>query len=302
MRWSATARSLSISIRCDIEAAWLQDEIDAAAEELDVDDNPGADDRCGRCSRLLRRRPRAGPGRCGGVRILFGRGSHRAASRARVSRLPRRLRAGIRVPGRGGSDDSRATAAHATAGGARRARWQSLAGRPASIPPRRPAAGTSSAGRRSRRTIPPGASRFSSMPATGFDFAASRASRRSDVALLRVVKPGMLTTVQDLGRWGRQGLGVPVAGPMDLYSHQLANCARRQRRDGRGPRDHPHRTGARSGRGCDVRRLGRRLRARLWRRRRADERSHSSCRRAGGCDSGRGAPAPGRRWPSAAGC
>ncbi len=43
------------------------------------------------------------------------------------------------------------------------------------------------------------------------------------MSLLRVVKPGMLTTVQDLGRWGRQGLGVPVAGPMDLYSHQLAN-------------------------------------------------------------------------------
>jgi biotin-dependent carboxylase-like uncharacterized protein len=33
----------------------------------------------------------------------------------------------------------------------------------------------------------------------------------------------MLTTVQDLGRWGYQGLGVPVSGPMDLYSHRLAN-------------------------------------------------------------------------------
>lgn len=33
----------------------------------------------------------------------------------------------------------------------------------------------------------------------------------------------MLTTVQDLGRWGRQGSGVPVAGPMDSYSHRLAN-------------------------------------------------------------------------------
>lgn len=33
----------------------------------------------------------------------------------------------------------------------------------------------------------------------------------------------MLTTVQDLGRWGRQGSGVPVAGPMDPYSHRLAN-------------------------------------------------------------------------------
>ena len=40
---------------------------------------------------------------------------------------------------------------------------------------------------------------------------------------LLVVRPGMLTTVQDLGRWGRQDRGVPVAGPMDPYSHRLAN-------------------------------------------------------------------------------
>src|SRR5438093_4710171 len=40
---------------------------------------------------------------------------------------------------------------------------------------------------------------------------------------LAVIKPGMLTTVQDLGRRGFQGLGVPVAGPMDWYSHRLAN-------------------------------------------------------------------------------
>jgi antagonist of KipI len=33
----------------------------------------------------------------------------------------------------------------------------------------------------------------------------------------------MLTTVQDLGRWGFQASGVPVAGPMDEYSHRLAN-------------------------------------------------------------------------------
>jgi antagonist of KipI len=42
-------------------------------------------------------------------------------------------------------------------------------------------------------------------------------------ASLTVVKPGMLTTVQDLGRHGYQGLGVPVSGPMDVYSHRLAN-------------------------------------------------------------------------------
>jgi biotin-dependent carboxylase-like uncharacterized protein len=40
---------------------------------------------------------------------------------------------------------------------------------------------------------------------------------------LVVIRPGMLTTIQDLGRWGRQDSGVPVAGPMDAYSHRLAN-------------------------------------------------------------------------------
>lgn len=40
---------------------------------------------------------------------------------------------------------------------------------------------------------------------------------------LLVIRPGMLTTVQDLGRWGYQHSGVPVAGPMDSYSHRLAN-------------------------------------------------------------------------------
>lgn len=43
------------------------------------------------------------------------------------------------------------------------------------------------------------------------------------MAALVVVKPGMLTTVQDLGRWGFQDSGVPVAGPMDAYSHRQAN-------------------------------------------------------------------------------
>jgi antagonist of KipI len=39
-----------------------------------------------------------------------------------------------------------------------------------------------------------------------------------------VIKPGLLTSVQDLGRWGFQSRGVPVAGPMDAYSHRLANA------------------------------------------------------------------------------
>ena len=43
------------------------------------------------------------------------------------------------------------------------------------------------------------------------------------MAALTVVRGGMLTTIQDEGRWGYQHLGVPVAGPMDWYSHRLAN-------------------------------------------------------------------------------
>lgn len=41
---------------------------------------------------------------------------------------------------------------------------------------------------------------------------------------IHVLRPGLLTTVQDLGRWGFQSQGVPVAGPMDAFSHRLANA------------------------------------------------------------------------------
>lgn len=40
---------------------------------------------------------------------------------------------------------------------------------------------------------------------------------------LTVIRPGMLTTVQDLGRWGQQHVGLPAAGPMDWFAHRLAN-------------------------------------------------------------------------------
>jgi antagonist of KipI len=39
-----------------------------------------------------------------------------------------------------------------------------------------------------------------------------------------VIRPGLLTTIQDVGRWGYQSRGVPVAGPMDPYSHRAANA------------------------------------------------------------------------------
>lgn len=41
---------------------------------------------------------------------------------------------------------------------------------------------------------------------------------------IKVLKPGALTTVQDLGRAGYQHLGVPVSGAMDSFAHRLANA------------------------------------------------------------------------------
>jgi antagonist of KipI len=52
----------------------------------------------------------------------------------------------------------------------------------------------------------------------------SSSSRSRDVAEVRVLRPGLLTTVQDTGRWGAQSRGVPPAGPMDPWSHRLANA------------------------------------------------------------------------------
>ena len=40
---------------------------------------------------------------------------------------------------------------------------------------------------------------------------------------IRVIQPGVQTTVQDLGRFGYQQFGVPVAGAMDPRSMKLAN-------------------------------------------------------------------------------
>lgn len=40
---------------------------------------------------------------------------------------------------------------------------------------------------------------------------------------LTVLKPGLLSTFQDMGRAGHQHLGVPVCGAMDMCSHRLAN-------------------------------------------------------------------------------
>ncbi|WP_339193576.1 biotin-dependent carboxyltransferase family protein [Aeribacillus sp. FSL W8-0870] len=49
--------------------------------------------------------------------------------------------------------------------------------------------------------------------------------------ILLVEKPGLLTTVQDLGRTGYQQYGVVVAGAMDSFSMQIANLLVGNRKD-----------------------------------------------------------------------
>ena len=41
---------------------------------------------------------------------------------------------------------------------------------------------------------------------------------------LRVLNPGLQTTVQDLGRIGYQALGVPVSGALDGFALRLGNA------------------------------------------------------------------------------
>jgi urea carboxylase len=48
---------------------------------------------------------------------------------------------------------------------------------------------------------------------------------------IEVLKPGAQTQAQDLGRYGYQGLGVPVGGVMDEWSHRLANLLAGNARD-----------------------------------------------------------------------
>ena len=41
--------------------------------------------------------------------------------------------------------------------------------------------------------------------------------------VMEILEPGLLTTVQDTGRFGYQRFGVPVSGAMDLFSLRAAN-------------------------------------------------------------------------------
>jgi len=44
------------------------------------------------------------------------------------------------------------------------------------------------------------------------------------VIFMNIERPGMYSMFQDLGRCGHQGIGVSVNGPMDEWSHRLANA------------------------------------------------------------------------------
>jgi KipI family sensor histidine kinase inhibitor len=69
------------------------------------------------------------------------------------------------------------------------------------------------------RFVPQERGDFGSRP-DGQSPAAADAARQ-----VTVISPGLLTTVQDRGRWGHQAIGVGVAGPMDRGSHDAANAA-----------------------------------------------------------------------------
>lgn len=47
--------------------------------------------------------------------------------------------------------------------------------------------------------------------------------RSTFITMLTVLDPGILTTIQDAGRWGYQAYGVPVSGAMDVDALRAAN-------------------------------------------------------------------------------
>ncbi|HVQ13980.1 MAG TPA: 5-oxoprolinase subunit PxpB, partial [Vicinamibacterales bacterium] len=60
--------------------------------------------------------------------------------------------------------------------------------------------------------------------ASGADIPRASQPRSSNSSrTVTVVRPGLLTTIQDRGRWGQQASGVPVSGAMDLVAHRAAN-------------------------------------------------------------------------------
>ncbi len=45
--------------------------------------------------------------------------------------------------------------------------------------------------------------------------------------MLKIIEPGIQTTIQDAGRRGYQAQGVPVSGAMDIFSYRVANALAR---------------------------------------------------------------------------
>ena len=43
--------------------------------------------------------------------------------------------------------------------------------------------------------------------------------------MIKIINPGILSTIQDQGRFGFRNLGVPNSGAMDNYSFKIANWA-----------------------------------------------------------------------------
>src|SRR5581483_227179 len=173
-------------------------------------------------SRLLRRGSRS---RSAGGRRVRARQRSRGGQTSRGGDLPRlhaRLRRRLRLHGhRGRLDRDPAPADAARAGAARIRRHRGRPDRHLSrgnagrLAADRPHAGEA-VRREPRRAVPDAGRR--SRPVL------SDQPRGVHPLALRVIKPGMLTTVQDAGRWGYQAHGVPVAGPMDPCSHRLANA------------------------------------------------------------------------------
>src|SRR3954447_25530495 len=73
----------------------------------------------------------------------------------------------------------------------------------------------------SRRQSAISRSRLPNLTATS---TATIASSRGFSMAIRVLKPGLATTVQDLGRPGYYHIGIPLSGGMDRFSLRLANA------------------------------------------------------------------------------
>ncbi|MBI5035298.1 MAG: 5-oxoprolinase subunit PxpB [Chloroflexi bacterium] len=63
------------------------------------------------------------------------------------------------------------------------------------------------------------------VPVSSVRFIASPAQfiAHSKLSMLSLIDPGILTTIQDAGRWGYQAYGIPVSGAMDAFAFASAN-------------------------------------------------------------------------------